>query len=453
MCLRDRPARFSKFMVELEYGGRPIYGAAISTNRGAAPMKSLLFAVFTAAAFAQVSADQRSPAEAQITYSQQLIAKNPGKVNLYNGLAAACVRRARETGKVEYYRRALEALDHVLGTAPSNFEALKIKVSVLLGEDRFEDALKLARTLNAQTPDDVMVYGYIADAEMALGNYKKAEESAQWMLNLRPNNVPGLLRGSRLRVLFGDRDGALAFWKLAFQQISNRDVDERAQILVEMSDLELEAGRNEPAGKLAERAQAADPEYPGAVTALARVRAAQRRYPEAEALLRKGLLLRPDAHTLFLLARVLQAQQNSVEPGPAYAEFEKAALSCSGSPQNDNLDLIFYYLDVAHRPKDGLRLATREFARRQDVLTRDAYAWALHANGNDAEARQQIEQALSVGFRDAGLFFRSGMIVATLNDNAAASQYMQESLEVNANSTYAASAREFLARAQSHGSN
>ena len=34
-----------------------------------------------------------------------------------------------------------------------------------------------ARKLNQKMPDDVMVYGFLTDANIELGNYKEAEES------------------------------------------------------------------------------------------------------------------------------------------------------------------------------------------------------------------------------------------------------------------------------------
>ena len=52
-----------------------------------------------------------------------------------------------------------------------------------------------------------MVYGLLTDANVELGNYNDAETSAQWMLNLRPGNLPALIRAARLRELFGDAEG------------------------------------------------------------------------------------------------------------------------------------------------------------------------------------------------------------------------------------------------------
>src|ERR1043166_5761139 len=51
-----------------------------------------------------------------------------------------------------------------------------------------------------RVPDDILVWGYLADADIALGDYDDAEKSAQWMLDLRPGNIPGLLLGACLTI-------------------------------------------------------------------------------------------------------------------------------------------------------------------------------------------------------------------------------------------------------------
>ena len=67
---------------------------------------------------------------------------------------------------------------------------------------------------------------------------------------------------------------------------------------------------------------------------------------------------------------------------------------------NSSRELIFYYADHANEPTKALEVAKQEFAWRHDVYTLDAYAWALHKNGEDAEARKEIDQALAVGTKD-----------------------------------------------------
>jgi Flp pilus assembly protein TadD len=77
-------------------------------------------------------------------------------------------------------------------------------------------------------------------------------------------------------------------------------------------------------------------------------------------------------------------------------------------------------------------VAQREYAWRHDVYTLDAYAWALHVNGQDAEARKQIETALAVGIRDSKIFTHAGEIALKMGDRAAAQNYLQEAVSLHA---------------------
>ena len=61
--------------------------------------------------------------------------------------------------------------------------------------------LELAEQLNQRAPDDVVVYGFLVDANVELGNYDAAVDAAQWMLDLHPGNVPALTRAAYLREL------------------------------------------------------------------------------------------------------------------------------------------------------------------------------------------------------------------------------------------------------------
>ena len=77
-------------------------------------------------------------------------------------------------------------------------------------------------------------------------------------------------------------------------------------------------------------------------------------------------------------------------------------------------------------------MAKQEFSWRHDVYTLDAYAWALHVNGQDAEARKQMETALSVGIRDAKMLDHAGEIALQLGDRTAAERYLEESAALHA---------------------
>jgi len=135
---------------------------------------------------------------------------------------------------------------------------------------------------------------------------------------------------------------------------------------------------------------------------------------------------------LYDLAEALQLAGRNDEATKAFAEFETKSLLESSKKDNSNRDLVFYYSDHAHQPAKALDVAMREYAWRRDVYTLDAYAWALHVNGQDAEARKQIEIALAVGIRDSRMFAHAGEIALKLGDRAAAQNYLQQAVSLHA---------------------
>jgi len=318
-----------------------------------------------------------------------------------------------------------------VGQAPNNFDTEKARVSTLLNEHEFAAALDLAKALNKRVPDDVMVYGLLTDANLELGNYSGAEASTQWMLNLRPGNRPALIRTARLRELFGDSEGAYEAIDLAYQSTPSTETEERAAILTEMGHLRFVSGNSDVAEKLLLQALTASPSYPDALGRMAQVRMAQKRYSDAVVLFQQRYQVAPRAGNLYELAEALQLARRNSEAKKAFAEFETQALLESGKKDNSNRALIFYYADHAHRPAQALKLAEQEIGWRHDIYTLDAYAWALHVNGQDAQARKQIEIALAVGVRDSKLFLHAGIIARKSGDRAAADRYLKQSAELN----------------------
>ena len=111
---------------------------------------------------------------------KEVVKKHPESYQSYNTLALALTQRGRETADPIFYARAEKAIGESFRLAPDNFEGEKIRVWLLLEKHEFAQALKKAQALNRRAPDDVLVYGYLADAHIHLGNYEEAEEAAQW---------------------------------------------------------------------------------------------------------------------------------------------------------------------------------------------------------------------------------------------------------------------------------
>src|SRR5207253_6715197 len=138
------------------------------------------------------------------------------------------------------------------------------------------------------------------------------------------------------------------------------------------------------------------PGYHYALGNLAKVRIEQKRYAEAVDLFQQRYKAAPHAENLYDFAVSLKLTGRAEEANAAFAEFEKKSLLETMRRDNSNHELVAYYADEANQPAKALEVAQREYAYRHDVFTLDAYAWALHKNNQDVEAREQIEVALAV---------------------------------------------------------
>ena len=359
-------------------------------------MKKQIIAILCAIAPAFAA----TPAETAIEKTQIEIAKKPGYYPYYNSLAMAYARRARETSDVRYYGMAEDTLKKSLALEPDNYEGLKVKAWLLLGRHEFAKAREVAMALNRRTPDDITVYGYLADANAELGNYQEAVDAAQWMLNLRPGNVPGLTRAAYLRELHGDLDGAIDFMQQAYDSTPYQELEDRAWLLTQIAHLHLIGGRLEEAEKFAQGALGVFADYHYALGTLAQVRMAQRRFDEAVALFQKRYTAAPHAENLFALAEALGHAGRQNDADRAFAEFERRALAESDLADNANRELVAYYADYAHQPEKALRIAERELARRHDAFTLDAYSWSLAGIGDYQRAGDEMRKALAFGLKD-----------------------------------------------------
>ena len=400
-------------------------------------MKTLavLVLALTTATLSQTAASSAqakpSPAEQSMARATQLIEKNPKNFEAYNALALALSRRARETSDVKFYTEAEDTLKKSFEISPDNFDGERIQVWLLLGKHEFVGAREAALKLSKRMPDDVMIHGFLADANAELGNYDEAEKAAQLMLDLRPGNLPGITRAAYLREIFGDVDGALELMNMALQSTAPSEVEDAAWILTQMAHLQLSVGKTADAEKNLQHALVLFPGYHYALGNLAKVRIQQKRYDDAVQLLQQRYQAAPHAENLYDLAEALQLAGRSEEAKKAFAEFEQKSLLETNRGDNSNRELIFYYADYAHDPLKALEVAKREFSRRHDVYTLDSYAWALHVNGQDHEARRQIEAALAVGIRDARLLRHAGEIALKEGDRTAAENYLKQAADLD----------------------
>jgi tetratricopeptide (TPR) repeat protein len=381
-----------------------------------------------------------TPAQLRIAAATQQLKSAPKKVQAYNELAIAFLARVRETADPGYLKDADTALAQGLSLNADDFQLQRTQVALMLSRHQYTQAKERATVLNHRTPDDVMTYGYLAEADIALGNYPEAETNAQWMLNMRPNNIPGLLIGAKLRTLYGDTHGAIDFLNLAYSETSPTEVEDLAWIANQIASIQIESGQIDAAAKTLEQSQQLFPHYPYTIENLARVRMCQNRASDAVQLLLQATSIDNNPHVLYQLAKAQEAAGQPKEARATYAEFETFASDPERTTDQSRLDLIMMYAGSPANASSALKLAMQEITVRQDVWTLDAYAWALYANAKFQDADAAAQKAIAVGIQNAQIFDHAGHIAQKLNHSVDATKYFQLSLQSNPESEYAADA-------------
>jgi tetratricopeptide (TPR) repeat protein len=234
-------------------------------------LSSAVFLIAASVLLGKAEAQPATPAEQRIAAARQQLAADLKKPEAYNNLALALISRAHETASSDYDRQAAEAIAAGLNLAPQDFQLRKAHVALLLDQHEFARARDEAKDLHLHNPDDATVHGYLARAYIGLGNYQDAEASAQWMLNLQPFNVPGLLIAADLREHYGDPEGALEVLDRAYAETAPGETGELASIANHIAAIEIDMGKLDPARQMLQRADDLFPGFPETLKNRARV--------------------------------------------------------------------------------------------------------------------------------------------------------------------------------------
>ena len=369
-----------------------------------------------------------SPADRAIAAAEQKLAGN--RPDAYVELATAFMRKSRESADPSYYARAAAALDRALALDSDDYDALRTRAWVLLGQHDFRAALAAAERARGLRPEDWWNYGTLADACVELGDYERAEVAAQRMLDVRPG-LPAYTRAAFLRTVFGDRPGAIELLARAARAGSPRDPESLAWTLVYLGHEYFATGKLAAAAAAYTRALAVLPDHYLALGSLARVRAAEGRLDEAAALYRQAVARVPSPDLVSALGDVHAAAGQADEAEHEYALVDYMGQVAEATGTTYGRQLALFYADHDRRLPDALRLAEQEATMRGDIYTDDALAWALYKNGRTTEAVHAAHRARRLGTEDALLEYHSGVIAAAAGHPRQASRHLRRALTLN----------------------
>jgi len=312
---------------------------------------------------------------------------------LRNDLAGAYLQTMRETADGNYLERASQIVGAVLKSDPTNYDARRRQLEIEMQRHHFRQVIELAPSMLEQRPKDVAVWGMLGDAGMETGDYDRAADAYQTMVDLRPD-LASYNRVAFYRFVTGDADGAIEIMRRAVRSGAS-EPENVAWCLADLGRMLLKTGAYDEAEQAFRQALARFPGYHAALAGLGRVYAARAQYSEAIQQLLSAQAKAPFPEYAGLLAKLYRKtgktdlEQRQIALLDVADRLDRAA----GETANRNLSLALS--DLGLRPERALELAQAELKVRQDVYTYDALAWALFHNGKLEEAEAAIRRALS----------------------------------------------------------
>ena len=358
----------------------------------------------------------------RIEQLEAAVASDPDDLVSLQGLGAAYVDRAAQTGDAAFYALADTALARAEQLDPDDPETVLVRGLLNLALHEFDGALVAGQKALQSRPDSAAVLGVVVDAQVELGRYDEAAQTLQDMLDRDPG-LPALARASYLRELSGDLGGAIA----AMQQAESSGAGStyaQAAVTTLLGDLLMHRGEVVAAAAAYDRALRDSSSVTAARVGAARVQAVRGDLKGAVAALQQLTQEQPSVLALLTLAD-LQRADGQPEAAADTAAVVRAVADLQGEAgQIVDLEMSLFEADAGDAAT-SLELAQRTHGARPDnVFTTDALAWARFRSGDTAAAAELSSQALRLGSESPALRWHAAEIAQATGDDAAAREHL-----------------------------
>jgi Flp pilus assembly protein TadD, contains TPR repeats len=369
-------------------------------------------------------------ADKQMQRGEAMIKRAPSEPDGYNLLCAAYIQKARDTGDFTFNAKAETALNHSFAIAADNYDALKLKATLLLTYHRFGEALEVARRARALQPQDHTIYGALTDALVELGRYDEADDAIETMIRLKPD-ASSYARLSYLYSLRGDVEGAIEVMRAAVKSSTPQDAEGLAWYRTHLGDELMKAGKLKEAEREFDLALDVFPNYHIALAAKARARVAANDSSSAIELYKQAQERVPLPDTAIALGDLYAKLGRVDEARKQYELVEFIEQSSAAGAATYSRQLALFWANHDKKLDEALQIARIERAARADIYTCDALAWCLYKTNDLKGAKAAIDEALRLGTRDALLHYHAGMIYDRLGDQPSAIKHLSRALEIN----------------------
>lgn len=367
----------------------------------------------------------------RISMYQTLVQTKPENLHYQNLLAGAYIQKVRESMDFSYLDRAAQILTTVLGTDSKNYEAQRLRTEIALERHEFKLAADYSKALVEWAANDSWNWGTLGDAYIELGDYDKAGDAYQKMINIRPD-LASYNRASYFRFVNGDVNDAIRIMKMAISAGSST-AENTAWCVVELGNMQLKTGKTTDAEASFRQALRYFPNYHPALAGLAKSRAAQHDWKGAIENMKLAAASTPFPDYAAALYDYYTASGNTGE-----AQRQKDVIAVierlgQAGKETANRNLAMIYADHDWNLDRALEYARNEMKIRGDIYTYDALAWTLFKNKRYDEAAAAIEKAMRYKTPEASFYYHAGLIANAQGKKPQAREMLKKALELNPN--------------------
>ncbi|WP_203899275.1 tetratricopeptide repeat protein [Virgisporangium aliadipatigenens] len=379
-------------------------------------------------ASAPVAVAPRDQVAAAIKTLVERVERLPGNWTAWAELGAAYIEQARITGDPTGYPRAQQALERSLAVHPDGNALAHTGLGALAAARHdFAGALHSGQTAVSIDPFKAAAYGVVGDALIELGRYDEAYQAIQRMVDLRPDSG-SYARASYTYELRGDLGAARELMDAALEAAPGPA--DAAFALEHLATFAFDAGDLDRAKSLVDDGLNRLPQHPPLLVARARIAAARGDVAAAVADYRAVVRRLPIPGYVAELGDLLAASGDRAAAQEQYDLVRATATLFTAQGVDLDIDLALFYADNG-APDEAVKATETGYPKRPSVFGADARAWALHSAGRDAEALPLADKALSIGTKNATMFYHRGMIRLALGDKAGAAADLTEALRIN----------------------
>lgn len=375
------------------------------------------------------AAAAESATDAQIAKTSSMVAAKPQSAVAWSRHGDALMQKGRETGDASYANLAESAYRKTLAISPKSVDALVGLAWASGVRHEFESSIEWAKKALAFDTKNSAAYGLIGDAAVELGDYERAFDEYQKMLDISPD-LSSYGRSAHLLYITGDNKRAsLLMWKAI--QAGSPYAENTAWCRAQLALIQFSQGAYVPAAALLEEGLRLSPNDHRLLAAMGKVTAAGKKYAQAIEYYKKALLVTPDQETIAALGDLYTLTGKKDEAAKQYDLVEVIAKVNRANGVLGDLSTARFYADHDRKIAEGLKLAEHEYRTRPNVFAADTLAWSHFKNGNIAEAKRFITYALRKGTSEASFQYHKGMIDAADGHPSEAKLALYSAMSIN----------------------